>query len=265
MAVIFKPDLHETIQWFRLDTTYLDLLCSLAVFLKPFLMICLLYPQGQTYVWAKNTISILFHISIGIFALFYFVLFFLVVMLALFGSNEIPIKVQALCIYVSPQTKTSGPHPPAVLGFSYEEKAWHVSRAHPAAEETSSQDTYLGTRTAKGTVLSSVSSYWGSHETVLIHCHCQHPNAASGWAPSPTPLFPQEGNPCTWAKRALCALFMSTVRRCSVAPQHPGTSGQETETTFLREEGQGKSEVKNKKHLKRGKVWKSMKTSCKNS
>lgn len=102
MSVIFKPDLHETIQWFRLDATHLDLLCSLALFPKLFLMICLLYPQGQTYVWAKNTISILFHISINIFALFCFVLFFLVVMLPLFGGSELPTKAQALCICVSP-------------------------------------------------------------------------------------------------------------------------------------------------------------------
>ena len=31
MSIIFKPDLHETIQWFRLDTTPLDLPCSITI------------------------------------------------------------------------------------------------------------------------------------------------------------------------------------------------------------------------------------------
>lgn len=76
MSIIFKPDLHETIQWFRLHTTPLDLPCSIIISPKIIFDSLLFMSTGSDLLLGKKySISIPFHISIGIFALFHLVFF----------------------------------------------------------------------------------------------------------------------------------------------------------------------------------------------
>lgn len=82
---------------------------------------------------------------------------------------------------------------------------------------------------------------------------CQHPHFRASPFPNILISIIRKTLYRSWKGRQQkgrkCALF--TVRRCSVCPHLSDILEQKSEV-FLREEDQGRSEVKNKKHLKKG-------------
>lgn len=119
------------------------------------------------------------------------------------------------------------------------------------------------------------SNCWDSHETLCWYGEVEMWRISGLTANTPTSLqgepLPQHldfhrkeipAQELTGEPYVLCPSPLSWW--WPVAPQFSGTLGQELET-FLREEGQERSEVKNKKHLKRRKVWNNIKPSCENS